>query len=159
MYSTHEKLLDSPFLRKNPYLIKDKDHISVQKKIKEKKNNKKSKETYGSINEFNFSDSFFSEKQVLDSGENDTGIDEEPIQVDPGWVESIKSPFSNMTSKFLVCHLNVNSIFCKVQEINKILNLNLYDLVLITESKLGSRTQDIFLGNPFYNMIRRDIMV
>ena len=53
-------------------------------------------------------------------------------------------------------HLNINSVFCKFFNINLILNLNLYDIVFIQESKLGVETPDALISNSFYNLLRRD---
>ena len=53
-------------------------------------------------------------------------------------------------------HLNINSIICKFCDIDKLLRKNIFDIVFIQESKLGSTTPNEFLENDLYLMLRRD---
>ena len=53
-------------------------------------------------------------------------------------------------------HLNINSLFNKIAEIDEILNLKLYDIVTLNETKLDESVPQSFYKNVFYNIIRRD---
>lgn len=52
------------------------------------------------------------------------------------WLKSVIEHYENSSHKLAVFHLNLNSIFNKMDDIDMVLNLNLYDIVMINESKL-----------------------
>ena len=55
-----------------------------------------------------------------------------------------------------ILHLNINSIFSKVDSFFEILDLNIYDILFINESKLNSLIPDSHICHPKYNHYRRD---
>ena len=59
-------------------------------------------------------------------------------------------------NKIKIMHLNINSVFCKLHELNIILNKLLFDFVFIQESKLCPELPDAFISNTNYGLIRRD---
>ena len=62
----------------------------------------------------------------------------------------------NKSKDFCILHININSIFTKFSEIYEILSLQLYDVLLINESKLDEHIPDSFCSHVNYHMIRRD---
>lgn len=62
----------------------------------------------------------------------------------------------NNSSKFSIFHLNLNSIFNKIDDIDLVLNLNLYDIIMINESELDESVPIDFYSNNYYRIIRRD---
>ena len=63
----------------------------------------------------------------------------------------------NFSSKcnFSILHLNINSIYNKIDEIDNILSLN-YEIVMLNETKLDSSIPNAFYKNVNYNIIRLD---
>ena len=59
-------------------------------------------------------------------------------------------------NKMALLHLNINSLFNKIAEIDEILNLKLYDIVTLNETKLDEYVSQSFYKNVFYIIIRRD---
>ena len=54
-----------------------------------------------------------------------------------------------------ILHLNINSIFSKINEIDSILSLN-YDIVMFNETKLDNVVPNSFYKNVNYNILRLD---
>ena len=53
-------------------------------------------------------------------------------------------------------HLNINSIFSKQYEVNKILDSIQFDIVKFDETKLAKDVPLSFIKNSGYSMLRRD---
>ena len=118
-------------------------------------------------NIFNFSDSFFSDESLFKSKES--GFDFESTSL-PDSFDFNSSSFPEATNwancldkfnelnpnKIKIMHLNINSVFCKLHELNIILNKLLFDFVFIQESKLCPELPDAFISNTNYGLIRRD---
>lgn len=60
------------------------------------------------------------------------------------------------TKEFAVLHLNINSVFNKINDLNQILDSKLYDIVTINESKLDEEVPISFFTNLSYSCLRRD---
>ena len=60
------------------------------------------------------------------------------------------------TGKVKILHLNINSIFCKMHEVNQVLDKGFFDFLFIQESKLDPAFPDTFLNHKYYNLLRRD---
>ncbi|RNA16593.1 hypothetical protein BpHYR1_011519 [Brachionus plicatilis] len=58
--------------------------------------------------------------------------------------------------KFKVLHLNINSLIFKFPEIKQILNLRIFDIIMLNETKLDEAILNSFFANNFYSIIRRD---
>lgn len=74
----------------------------------------------------------------------------------PVWLQNIIN--CNEKNKFSLLHLNINSVNGAEKKLglDSILNLNLIDLILIQESKLGDDTPDSMFEYQNYNILRRD---
>ena len=71
------------------------------------------------------------------------------------YTERIKKA-NNNAANFLLLHLNINSIFNKLHEVDEILNSKEVDVFMINESKLDSTVPASFYSNPNYQIIRLD---
>ena len=58
--------------------------------------------------------------------------------------------------KFSFIHLNINSIYNKLDDIKKILDLSIYDLIMINESKLDDSIPENFFLHDKNKLFRRD---
>ena len=56
---------------------------------------------------------------------------------------------------FSILHLNINWLLNKLFEIDSILNLKLYDIIFLNETKLFDEPFS-FYKNPYYSIIRCD---
>jgi exonuclease III len=74
------------------------------------------------------------------------------------WInELIELATSNdIYNKFAVLHLNVNSVREKMSNIDRILALEMFDIVMLNESKLDDSVPLCFYINENYRIIRRD---
>jgi len=59
-------------------------------------------------------------------------------------------------SKFIIVHLNINSVHSKIKEIDELLKLKAIDILALNETKLDSSKPLSFYKNSDYNMVRRD---
>ena len=59
-------------------------------------------------------------------------------------------------NQFGILHLNVASLISKMDEIKEILNLRLFDIICLNETKIDSNTPNGFLSSKYYKCIRRD---
>ena len=62
----------------------------------------------------------------------------------------------NYDTNFSILHLNIDRLFNKRYELNEILNQNVFDLVLLNETKLDQFTTDEAINNDNYQLLRRD---
>lgn len=92
-------------------------------------------------------------------------FDPEMIIEDPSNSSNIKSesPFQELRllrkthiNKFIVCHLNINSLKGKFCEIYELLSDKIVDLLFISETKLDSSYYDSNFNVPGYKLERRD---
>ena len=96
---------------------------------------------------FDFSDDLFfsssSPKQIIPPGTH-THLDE-------------LKKFSDKKKKELkILHLNINSVFNKIDSIHDILDSNSFDIIFINESKLDNTVPDSYLSHNRYALHRRD---
>ena len=82
---------------------------------------------------FQFSDSFFEDQPIPYNGDSSVNSDE------------IKSVRKNHINKFMVSHLNINSLKSKFVEIHELLNDKIVDLFFPSETKLNSTFRDNIL--------------
>lgn len=57
---------------------------------------------------------------------------------------------------FSVLHLNINSLYLKREEITEILDLKLFDVVFLQETKLNESVPNTFFHNSNYQVLRLD---
>ena len=55
-----------------------------------------------------------------------------------------------------VAHVNINSIWNKIDEVKLLLNEGLFHILAISETKLDSTYNSSLLQHPHYRMLRRD---
>ena len=97
---------------------------------------------------FNFSDDFF-----------DSTFNEEIIL--PGnhietYIESLTKFCKEDLNELKVLHLNINSVFLKIDSVHDILNTNSFDIVFLNETKLDSTVPNSYLSHKRYTLHRRD---
>lgn len=92
-------------------------------------------------NIFNFEDDFFDKKYNTPSF--------------PNYLENLKD-FSHKNLGLKILHLNINSLFLKINEINEVISLGLYDIISLNETKLDETIPFSFFSSSFYTILRRD---
>ena len=118
-----------------------------------------------SDNAFEFSDDYFNEE--FDGKRFDRNVlkTSDPILTNfyhkssseiSNWLDLHENFVQKNLSKFTICHININSIFCKFSDIDKILRKRIYQNVFVQETRLGSHTPDSFISIIYYNSIRLD---
>lgn len=68
----------------------------------------------------------------------------------------IKSALKNRENLFNMCHLNINSLFGKLDEIKILVNGTSLDVLTFSETKLDTSIPCASIELPNYNIIRRD---
>ena len=103
-------------------------------------------------NSFHFMDSFFEQ-------ENDTNI-ELSINIDEtnqqSVFEELKDVKKKHPRKFIVAHLNINSMKFKFVEIEELLNEKTVDLLFISETKINSSFRNSIFEVSGYKLERHD---
>ena len=106
---------------------------------------------------FDFSNSFFSDKYESDSElsqlESSRSISILGKPPDD-WLSIVKQTVDD--EKLSIFQLNLNSFSQKFIEIKELLDLNLLDIVFLSETKIDDTTPNNAIMNPFYKLIRRD---
>ena len=70
--------------------------------------------------------------------------------------DHIKS-FKNLNNTdFSILHLNINSLYLKREEIFPILDLNIFYIICLNETKLNETVPNSFFQHPSYQQIRHD---
>ena len=92
------------------------------------------------------SDSFFSDS-IGDSLNNSTSAVSDTSE--PDVVADYKFNLS-------IAHQNINSLQNKMDEIRALLNQELYDILVLTETKIDSSYNNSLFQHPLYRIIRRD---
>ena len=54
-------------------------------------------------------------------------------------------------------HININGIYNKMEEVLVMLNKKMFDILFISETKIGDATSDSLLNQPNYRLLRRDL--
>ncbi|KAL4227059.1 hypothetical protein ACF0H5_015033 [Mactra antiquata] len=98
---------------------------------------------------FHFTDSYF------DMSSN-TSISSSDDRLHTNCYDELHQIRNQHKSKFLVCHMNINSLRNKFMEIYDIFSNNLCDLFFISETKLDSSFRDSLYTAPGYKLERRD---
>lgn len=101
---------------------------------------------------FQFSDSFFEDQSIPYNGDSSVNSNETLTSV----FDEIKSVRKNHINKFMVSHLNINSLKSKFVEIHELLNDKIVDLFFLSETKLDSTFRDNIFDVHGYKMERRD---
>lgn len=101
---------------------------------------------------FQFSDSFFEDQSIPYNGDSSVNSNETLTSV----FDEIKSVRKNDINKFMVSHLNINSLKSKFVEIHELLNDKIVDLFFVSETKLDSTFRDNIFDVHGYKMERRD---
>jgi hypothetical protein len=78
------------------------------------------------------------------------------IACNEGWYENLSNISTTNANNFKILHININSIFNKLQHIMSILDNLEYDIISLNEVKTDDNTTNNFLSHPKYNIIRRD---
>ena len=63
---------------------------------------------------------------------------------------------ANSTGDFSILHLNINSVYLKRFELIEILNLQLFDVILLNETKLDKSIPESSIKSSNYKIIRYD---
>ena len=63
---------------------------------------------------------------------------------------------ASSTGDFSILHLNINSVYLKRYELNEILDLQQFDIILLNETKLDTTVPESFIKNSNYKIIRYD---
>ena len=112
---------------------------------------RKSKTTKKKVNwipEFEFSDDLFSHSTSNASIIIPSGIETH--------LEKLKNFSESKAGELKILHLNINSIFNKIDSIHDILDFGTYDIICINESKLDNSVPDSHLSHIRYTLHRRD---
>ena len=109
---------------------------------------------------FQFGDSFFLDNNCgplnhsVSSHDISTHADSSQSSLSP--LEELKELRKLHPRKFLVTHLNINSLKSKFDEMYELLNEKLVDLLFISETKLDSSYHDNLFEVQGYKLERRD---
>jgi hypothetical protein len=99
---------------------------------------------------FQFDDDLFSKDTNVEIDLND-------IDILPNlWLKTVIEQHDKLSNKLSIFHLNLNSIYNKIDDVDLVLNLNLYDIIMINESKLDDSVPIDFYSNQYYRILRRD---
>ena len=97
---------------------------------------------------FNFDDQYWSEQQKIISFEHDQKI---------VTYLNYLSDFADKHSKDLkILHLNINSIYSKVDSVHEILDSDKFDILFFNETKLNVTIPDSHISHSKYKCYRRD---
>ena len=91
---------------------------------------------------FNFDDDFFKNQSVNISY--------------PNYLDYLNDFCESNIGGLRVLHLNVNSLFLKCYEIKQIVELNLFDIISLNETKLDESIPNSFFLSKHYRILRRD---
>ena len=58
-------------------------------------------------------------------------------------------------NKLSIAQLNINSYVQKAEEVIKILNFNVLDILMLSETKINENISDEAVKHPFYSVVRR----
>jgi exonuclease III len=72
------------------------------------------------------------------------------------WDKQIDALNQEYVKNFKIIHLNINSAFMKISNLNDLFNEQKIDLVVLQESKIDSALPDEFFNYAGYTTIRRD---
>ena len=117
---------------------------------------------------FNFSDSIFN-KDAFEKAK-EFGFDFETTSIPESfdflnasesegaatWINKLDSFAARHTNNIKILHININSVFCKLYELNLILNKLYFNFVFVQETKLGPDLPDLFISNKSYGLVRCD---
>ena len=103
---------------------------------------------------FQFSESFYDNNSTV-SYDHDTSLNNLNETL-PSVFDEIKNVRNNHTYKFMVSHLNINSLKSKFVEIHELLNDKIVDLFFISETKLDPTFRDSLFEVSGYKMERKD---
>ena len=90
---------------------------------------------------FNFEDDFFGNKYFTPSF--------------PNYLGNLEN-FGHNNLGLKILHLNINSLFLKNNEFNEVVELGLYDIISLNETKLDESIPFSFFSNSNYTILRRD---
>jgi hypothetical protein len=97
---------------------------------------------------FYFSDDFF------ELASNNPLPSECPF--DSNYVFELSNFCSTHSTRFKILHLNINSLFLKFAELNVILDINCFDIIMLNETKIDASVPNSAFVNANYSLIRRD---
>ena len=98
------------------------------------------------INIFDFTDQYFNEEHSVAETLTDTDIYTDEL-----------AKFTKLAGKDIkIMHLNINSLFLKIDEIHAILDTKEFDMVFLNETKLDSFIPNTKVCHQGYNIQRRD---
>ena len=98
------------------------------------------------INIFDFTDQYFNEEHSVTETLTDTDIYTDEL-----------AKFTKLAGKDIkIMHLNINSLFLKIDEIHAILDTKEFDMVFLNETKLDSFIPNTKVCHHGYNIQRRD---
>ena len=87
-------------------------------------------------------------------------IDSSMVSTGESQLDAIASYKTNVLSRYKynmsIAHININSIWNKIDEVELLLNEGQFHLFAISETKLDSTYNSFHLQHPHYRMLRRD---
>ena len=102
-----------------------------------------------------FTESFFeSDQDNLSANTEDMNVSVNSVSVSP--FEELRQVRLKHPNKFLIAHLNINSLKSKFVEIHEILIDKVVDLLFLSETKLDSTYRDSIFDSPGYKVERRE---
>ena len=82
---------------------------------------------------------------------------DENVSVYNNWENGLTEVFINkLTRGFRVIHLNINSVKAKLDEVESLCKLDMFDMILLQESKLDDSYPDELFNFFDYSVHRRD---
>ena len=99
---------------------------------------------------FHFDDEYWNE-EIIDSTLYSTALQDSET-----YLESLNRFCNNNNKNLKVLHLNINSIFSKIDSFYDILDRCKYDILFINESKLNLSIPDSKISHKNYTLYRRD---
>jgi hypothetical protein len=102
---------------------------------------------------FNFTDDYFSDNEPI----SNTTLNLNSSSLSTNFIEELSNFCSiNTAYNFKMLHLNINSLYLKYAEFSKILDLALYDIIMLNETKLDNCVPNSAFSHLRYSSYRRD---
>ena len=98
------------------------------------------------LNVYNFTDEYFNEDNTYLEATHNTSIYSDEL------TEFVKASDNDLK----IVHLNINSLYIKIDEIHDLLDKKEFDLMFLNETKLDSSVPNSKVSHHAYNMHRRD---
>ncbi len=81
--------------------------------------------------------------------------DEDQLTQNLNYIDKLNTFKKKSANNFTILHLNINSIYKKIDELDRLIKHNL-DIITLNETKLDDSIPNTFYNNISYNQIRSD---